>query len=118
MPDSEVKHIKPIELLNTVSEYKSQGCRLVQICGSKSGEGYELDYSFDHDYKFIDLKVAVNPGDEIPSISAIFAPAFLYENEIEALFGIKVLHMSVDFEGKLYVTAKKTPFAVEKKEEQ
>jgi ech hydrogenase subunit D len=83
----------------------------VQICCSRTGDTFELDYSFDQDYRLIDLKMAVEPDAEISSISAIFSCAFLYENEIEALFGIKILHKAVDFEGKLYRMAEKTPFA-------
>jgi ech hydrogenase subunit D len=103
--------IQPVELLDRVSDLKEQGCRLVQICCSRHGEVLELDYSFDRSYQLIDLTISVTPADEIDSISAIFPPAFLYENEIESLFGLKVKHKSVDFGGKLYQTAKATPFA-------
>ncbi len=110
-PDKEFISILPIELLDRVSDLKEQGCRLVQICCSRSGETLALDYSFDRSYQFVDLTMSVSPADEIDSISAIFPPAFLYENEIESLFGLKVKHKLVDFGGKLYQTAKPTPFA-------
>jgi ech hydrogenase subunit D len=83
----------------------------VQICCSKAGDAYELDYSFDKDYVLIDVKMPVSQDEEIASISAIYPAAYLYENEIEALFGITILHKSVDFGGKLYRTAQSTPFA-------
>ncbi len=110
-PDTEFINILPIELLDRVSDLKEQGCRLVQICCSRHGEDLELDYSFDRSYQLIDLKISAAPADEIDSISAVFPPAFLYENEIESLFGLKVKHKLVDFGGKLYQTAKQTPFA-------
>ncbi len=110
-PDTEFINILPIELLNRVSDLKEQGCRLVQICCSKCGEALELDYSFDRSYQLVDLKLSVSPADEIDSISGVFPPAFLYENEIESLFGLKVKHKLVDFGGKLYQTATPTPFA-------
>ena len=112
MPGIEIREIEAVELLNCVSDLKEQGCRLVQICSSKKDAALELDYSFDKDYLLIDIKMTVKPQDEIASISAIFPPAFLYENEIEALFGLKIQHKSVDFGGKLYQTAQKTPFAI------
>jgi len=112
-PQTEFINIMPVELLDKVSDLKEQGCRLVQICCSKHDDALELDYSFDRKYQLVDLKMSVTPDDEIDSISAIFPPAFLYENEIEALFGLKVKHKSVDFGGKLYQTAKQTPFAGE-----
>ncbi len=110
-PETEFISILPVELLDKVSDIKEQGCRLVQICCSRHGEALELDYSFDRSYQLVDLKMSVTPADEIDSISAIFPPAFLYENEIESLFGLKVKHKLVDFGGKLYQTAKPTPFA-------
>jgi ech hydrogenase subunit D len=111
LPVTEYIEIKPIELLSRVSGLKEEGCRLVQLCCSRAGDAYEFDYSFDKDYRLIDLKVPVSPGEEIASISAVYPYAFLYENEIEALFGITILHKSVDFGGKLYRTAVATPFA-------
>jgi ech hydrogenase subunit D len=111
LPVTEYIEVKPIELLNRVSDLKEEECRLVQICCSKSGDAYEFDYSFDKEYVLIDLKMPVSPGEEIASISAIYPAAVLYENEIEALFGIKILHKSIDFGGKLYRTAQSTPFA-------
>jgi ech hydrogenase subunit D len=110
-PETEFISILPVELLDRVSDLKEEGCRLVQICCSRHGEALELDYSFDRSYQLVDIKMSVTPADEIDSISAIFPPAFLYENEIESLFGLKVKHKLVDFGGKLYQTAKQTPFA-------
>jgi ech hydrogenase subunit D len=111
-PAIEFSEVKPVELLNRVSDLKEQGCRLVQICCTKAGDRYEFDYSFDCNYHLMDMKMAVEPGEEISSISAIYSCAFLYENEIEALFGIHILHKAVDFEGKLYRMAEQTPFAI------
>jgi ech hydrogenase subunit D len=110
VPDNEYRDIELLELLNQASELKGHGCRLIQICCSKAGDAYEMDYSFDKDYHFIDLKMHVTQEDKVESISLIFPPAFLYENEIEALFGIAFVHKSVDFDGKLYRTAEPTPF--------
>jgi ech hydrogenase subunit D len=52
------------------------------------------------------------PGDNsrVPSISSIYACAFLYENEMHDLFNIKVEGMKVDFHGNLYNTAVKFAF--------
>ncbi len=116
MVKQEFSGVTPLELLNRVSDLREQGCRLIQICCSAKGDGYEIDYSFDRDYTFIDLKMQVLPEEEIPSISLVFPPAFLYENEIESLFGLKVIHKSVDFGGKLYQTARPAPFADQPKE--
>ena len=113
MPEKEFITVKPAELLNAVDDLKDQGCRLIQICASREGDHLEIDYSFDKDYRFIDIKVPLERGEELGSISHIFAPAFLYENEINSLFGVKINHMSVDFKGTLYQTKVKTPFKEE-----
>ena len=47
---------------------------------------------------------------EIMSISNIFEPAFLYENEIVDLFGVKINLISIDYQGQLYRIEKQTPF--------
>ena len=44
------------------------------------------------------------------SVSNIFEPAFLYENEMHDLFGIKINLIKIDYNGTLYKTAKETPF--------
>ena len=101
--------IEPNELLNKVTEMKSEGYRLVQIhCTNK--DGLELNYSFDKDYIFVNLRFFVLKETEVTSISGIFSPAFLYENEIRELFGVNFKHINIDYEGNLYKISVKTPF--------
>jgi ech hydrogenase subunit D len=47
----------------------------------------------------------------LPSISSFYWSAFLYENEMQDLFGVKVNGMVVDYRGKFYKTAVPTPYA-------
>ncbi|MBS4917269.1 MAG: hypothetical protein KHZ93_06810 [Clostridiales bacterium] len=44
------------------------------------------------------------------SISNIYEPAFLYENEITDLFGVPIQLISPDYKGKLYRIEQQTPF--------
>ena len=44
------------------------------------------------------------------SISNIYGPAFLYENEITDLFGVPIQLISPDYKGKLYRIEQPTPF--------
>jgi ech hydrogenase subunit D len=55
----------------------------------------------------------VAPGDEVPSVSMIYPNAFLYENEIHDLFGVPIKNITIDYGGRLYQTAIKTPLSVE-----
>ncbi len=112
---SEPQEIMPIgknDLVGMVAHLFADGYRLVQIGCSTLQSGYELNYSFDKDYRFKNLRITVAPGEEVPSISAIYPNAFLYENEIHDLFGLDVKDIGIDYRGSLYRTAIKTPFSI------
>jgi len=100
-------------LLGAVADLFAQGFRLVQIGCTTLENAYELNYSFDKDYQFKNLRITVQPEDEIQSISVIYPNAFLYENEIHDLFGLHIKNISVDYKGAFYRTAIKTPFSIE-----
>src|SRR5664280_215086 len=51
------------------------------------------------------------PGEEVPSISAFFGAAFLYENEMRELFGVNVTGIALDLKGQLYKTDNNVPFS-------
>ena len=112
---SEPQEIMPIgknDLVGMVAHLFAEGYRLVQIGCSTLQSGYELNYSFDKDYRFKNLRITVAPGEEVPSISVIYPNAFLYENEIHDLFGLVVKDIAIDYGGSLYRTAIKTPFSI------
>jgi ech hydrogenase subunit D len=112
---SELQEIVPIgknDLVGMVAHLFAEGYRLVQIGCSTLQNGYELNYSFDKDYRFKNLRITVVPDEEVPSISAIYPNAFLYENEIHDLFGIGIKDIAIDYHGSLYRTAIKTPFSI------
>jgi len=113
---SEPQEITPIgksDLVGMVARFFAEGYRLVQIGCSTLEKGYEVNYSFDKEYRFENLRVTVESGEEIPSISAVYGNAFLYENEIHDLFGVVINNINIDYGGTLYRTAIKTPFSVE-----
>ena len=88
---------------------KQNGARLVQICCTKT-EGYELTYSFDVRGAWSHIRLNIGEGQEIESVCDLFGPAFMYENEIKDLFGVKILHVSPDFQGAFYKLAEPAPF--------
>jgi ech hydrogenase subunit D len=113
---SEPQETTPIgknDLVGMVAQFFAEGYRLVQIGCSTLDSGYELNYCFDKEYRFKNLRVTVAPGEELPSISAVYPNAFLYENEIHDLFGVVVKNINIDYGGTLYRTAIKAPFSVE-----
>jgi ech hydrogenase subunit D len=113
---SEPQEIIPIgknDLVGVAARFFAEGFRLVQVGCSTIEHGYEVNYSFDKEYLFKNLRITVAPGEELPSISAVYPSAFLYENEIHDLFGVVVKNINIDYGGTLYRTAIKTPFSVE-----
>jgi ech hydrogenase subunit D len=101
------------ELVGVVAQLCAEGYRLVQIGCNTLETGYELNYSFDKDNKFKNLRVAVAPDEEVPSISMVYQNAFLYENEIHDLFGVVITNISIDYHGTLYRTSIKAPFSID-----
>lgn len=98
------------DLLRKVEEYHKAGHRLVQIGCTNLGDRYEVNYTFTTSWDFESLRLTVDDGDEIPSISGIYWGAFIYENEIHDLFGLSVTGINVDFQGHLFETKIPAPF--------
>ena len=106
----EMIDIEISQLVATATKMKNEGYRLVQI-GCSSLKNFEINYSFDKNYQFKNYKVSMASVEtNIPSISMIYPNAFLYENEIHDLFGIKISGISVDYKGSFYRTSIKFPF--------
>ena len=100
------------DLMREVEGLQAGGYRLVQIGCTDIGGAYEVNYSFDRDYQYRNLRLTLGPDTEIPSISGIYWGAFVYENEMHDLFGIPVVGINIDFKGTFIKTAEKYPFSV------
>ena len=98
------------DLVPQILQLKHNGFRLVQICAVRIPEGYELTYSFAKAYALTTLKLRIKEDTVVMSISDIYSPAFLYENEIHELFGVNISFISLDYGEKLYRIDQKTPF--------
>lgn len=109
----EMVAIEKGQLMERVAELRSSGCRLVQICATTLADCYEMNYSFDRDRRFRNLRFTVNLGETVPSITLIYRSAFLYENEIHDLFGITIENMAIDYHGTLFQTSVPSPFALQ-----
>jgi len=108
--DQEMVSVDKKELVGAVAGLRAMGYRLVQICCTTLPDAYEMNYSFDRDYRFKNLRFTVKTGEEVPSVSCIYWNAFLYENEIHDLFGIPIANIVIDYRGTLYRTRIPTPF--------
>jgi ech hydrogenase subunit D len=101
-----------------VEAYSRGGWRLAVItaCPLKAAEGSpenacELIWSFEKDQAVEHLREQVSPADEIPALGAAFPSAYLYENEVQELFGLRFTGLQVHFKGELYATRTKVPFS-------
>ena len=98
------------KLIGRVEQFRSGGYRLVQINATKVGDLYEINYSFDKDYKFENIRITIPIDMEVPSISGMYWGAFIYENEMHDLFGIQVKGINIDYKGNLIQTTIRYPF--------
>ena len=94
-----------------------EGYRLVQIGCTLLGDSFEINYSFDKDYQFTTLRLILPKDGILPSVSAVYFGAFIYENEMHDLFGITVTGINIDFKGTLFRTRVKYPFVVDTSKE-
>jgi len=105
----------PEAILSLIRQYYADGYRLVTATCIDEGEVFRLIYSFDKDLAMINLEVTTPREKSIPSISAIYACAFLVENEMQELFGLKIANISLDLGGTMYMAGgvKEAPMARE-----
>lgn len=98
------------ELLAIVQGRKTDGWRLGQACATKVDGGIDLLYSFDKEYKLENLKVHLKDGESVQSITNIYWGAFVYENEMQDLFGVKFENMVLNYEGHFFKVSEPTPW--------
>ena len=103
---------EPADLLGKAAQYKKDGYRMVQILCTRVPEGYELTYSFDKDYVMENLRVVVPLDGSVMSVTSQYWYAFVWENEIHDLFGLKVEFIApeVDYGGKFFQLVKPMPW--------
>lgn len=106
-----MEEIKIEDLLKVAAELKSQGYRLAQACAYNEGDKPVIIYSFDLKINTMkNIKVTVNENYEVESLTGLFFSAFIYENEMHDLFGIKFKNSQLDFGGKFFKVSKETPW--------
>ncbi len=93
------------ELLPEISKAKYQGYRFVTATSVDNGnDTIDVIYHFDKDYEMRNIRVTVNKGEEVPSISKIFFCAVLVENEMKELFGLNITGVAIDYGGHLLLS--------------
>lgn len=101
------------EVIDRAKQYKADSYRLIQIHCTKTPTEMFIIYSFEKlDLTLDNIRMEVQVGDTVPSISEVYFAAFLYENEIHDLYGVNFTGMAVDFKGTFYQTAVKHAFSM------
>ena len=113
-----LQNFETVELSNLISkvyDLKAEGYRMVQICGVNiDDDSYEIVYSFDKDHKLLNLRLDITIGEEVESITGAYWSAFIYENEIHDLFGVKFNHSALDYNVTFFRIAEETPWKPKK----
>ena len=106
-----IEIIEDVKILDTVADIKTAGYRLSQVCASKIDEKLEVLYTFEMDSKLQNYKVIIDCKEPtLSSITGVFHPAFIYENEMHDLFGITFRNLELDYGGAFYKLSEKTPW--------
>ncbi len=100
--ECEIVPVTAGEFLMKVMEMKNNRYRIMQAHAVSTEDGYELSYTFGRDYEWVTLRLVVGGDEEVPTITNIYPAAFLYENEMAELFGVKIKMISPDYHNKLY----------------
>jgi ech hydrogenase subunit D len=111
--EQEVQSVQEIEvgsLLAEVDALRNAEWRLIQILCVSSPAGSELSYSFGQGLAMKSLRFHAAAGESVPSITALYSAAFLYENEIRDLFGLHIERIRADWEGHVLDVASDKPF--------
>lgn len=99
-----IENIRKDELLERVQFLKEEGYRFVTTTAHKEGDHYEITYHFDLNYSLFNIRINARQLEKLPSISPIYSGAFLIENEYQDLYGLKYENLTIDYQGRLYLT--------------
>lgn len=108
--DYKIIEIQPEQLVSTAMQLNKDLYRLVQIHAVRIENGFELTYSFSKDYEFLNYRLVIGEDVVVTSISGVYETAFLYENELKDLFGVKIDLINLDYKGNLYRIEQTAPF--------
>ncbi|MBN1168212.1 MAG: NADH-quinone oxidoreductase subunit C [Methanospirillaceae archaeon] len=101
----------PVDLLlDEVKKMHDAKYRLVQVGCGQFKDQIEINYSFERDLVFSNLRITIDKETQVPSVTDLYHAAFVYENEIHDLFGIGFFGISLDYQGTFIRTKDKHPF--------
>ncbi len=105
-----ITEIEPVSVVERAHHMKSAGYRMVEMHCTRLADATEVNYAFDLAGDFQVFRTRIPDGGTLPSVTGIFSCAFLYENEMQDLFGVRVTDLSVDYKGRFYKLRTATPY--------
>ena len=91
-------------LLGEAARLKRDGYRFVTMTALRlNGTRTEILYHFDRDFRLEHLRLTVSRDTLLHSISDVYFAAFLVENEIQDLFGLRFAGLAIDYRRTLYL---------------
>ena len=109
----QVISVSPENVVGETAKMKVEGYRFVTLsCVELDETTVDILYHFDREFQLKHLRLTVPKDAPVPSISPVYFAAFLVENEIQDLFGIRFQGLAIDYDRTLYLDedVKKTPF--------
>ena len=102
-----LKELLPVGIDNLLGEtagIKVAGHRFVTMsCTALDEDHFDILYHFDQGLELKHLRLTVSRDTAVPSISPLYFAAFLVENEIQDLFGIRFKGLAIDYKRTLYL---------------
>ena len=105
--------VSPENVVGETAKMKVAGYRFVTLsCVELNETQVDILYHFDREFQLKHFRLTVPKDTPVPSISPVYFAAFLVENEIQDLFGIRFQGLAIDYDRTLYLEddVKKTPF--------
>ena len=92
------------QVVGACAQKKAEGYRFVTMtCTAQDPDTVDILYHFDKDYELEHLRLTVSRHAPLPSISDVYFAAFLVENELQDLFGLRFRGLALDYNQTLYL---------------
>ena len=90
------------ELLAAAERLHDGGWRFVTATAVPRPDAWTLTYHFEREEVLSHLRIEIGLAEPVPAIDRSYPAAFLVENEISELQGVRFSDLSVDYGGRLY----------------
>jgi hypothetical protein len=90
------------ELVAEARRLRDGGWRFVTATAVPRPDAWTVLYHFERDERLCHRRVEIGLTEPVPAIDQAYPAAFLVENEMSELQGLRVTGMSIDYAGRLY----------------